>query len=174
MIQKRGLSEFGMSEPEFLISVMDRKKDWCTIVCLIGGGQEINTGEAGLVEWFDALQRSFGHWDVYYSNQITHRDYSWGQNLASKLISLGSQPKEALHLAVSVRSFRAEKLSAFVSAIIDGDLDQRAGAQFKRTIQLASQGISNGRVNGSKIRQGVLSVTDCSLLWRDQTETGRN
>ena len=127
MIQKRGLSEFGMSEPEFLISVMDRKKDWCTIVCLIGGGQEINTGEAGLVEWFDALQRNFGHWDVYYSNQITHRDYSWGQNLASKLISLGSQPKEALHLAVSVRSFRAEKLSAFVSAIIDGDLDSARG-----------------------------------------------
>ena len=127
MTRKRGLSEFGMSEPAFLISVMDRKKDWCTIVCLIGGGQEINTGEAGLVEWFDALQKCFAHWDVYYSDQITHKDYSWGQDLGSKLKSLRAQAKEALHLAVSVRSYRAEKLSAFVSAIIDGDLDSARG-----------------------------------------------
>jgi Uncharacterized conserved protein (DUF2075) len=61
MIQKRGETEFDMSEPEFLISVMNRKSDWCTIVCLIGGGQEINTGEAGLIEWFDALEKRFRH-----------------------------------------------------------------------------------------------------------------
>ena len=59
-----------MSEPEFLISLMDRKDDWCTIVCLVGGGQEINTGEAGLTEWFDALQRRFVHWDVYYPEKM--------------------------------------------------------------------------------------------------------
>ncbi len=122
MIRERGLPEFCMSEPEFLISVMDRNPDWCAIVCLVGGGQEINTGEAGLVEWFDALQKHFGHWDVYYSDQITHKDYSWGQNLRSKLVSLRSQRNDALHLAVSIRSFRAEKLSAFISAIIDGDV----------------------------------------------------
>jgi DUF2075 family protein len=121
MIQKRGLSEFDMSEPEFLISLMDRKKDWCTIVCLVGGGQEINTGEAGLVEWFDALQKRFGHWDVYHSNQITHTDYNWGQDLGTKLASLKSHERRALHLAVSVRSYRAENVSAFVSAVIDGD-----------------------------------------------------
>lgn len=127
MIQKRGVSEFGMSEPEFLIRVMDRKDDWCTIICLIGGGQEINIGEAGLIEWFDALQKHFNYWDVYYSDQITHKDYSWGQDLASKLIALTSEPKEELHLAVSVRSYRAEKLSAFVGAVIDGDVDLALG-----------------------------------------------
>ncbi len=121
MIQKRGVSEFGMSEPEFLISLMDRKKDWCTIICLIGGGQEINTGEAGLNEWFDALQRRFNHWDVYYSDHITHKDYSWGRDLASKLVALRSEQEGALHLSVSIRSYRAEKLSAFVGAIIDGE-----------------------------------------------------
>jgi len=123
MIQKRGISEFGMSEPEFLISVMDRKEDWCTIICLIGGGQEINMGEAGLIEWFDALQNRFNNWDVYCSDQITHKNYSWGQDLASKLAALRSEQKQALHLAVSVRSYRAEKLSAFVGAVIDGDVD---------------------------------------------------
>jgi hypothetical protein len=48
MAQKKGVQDFDMSEPEFLISVMDRQSDWCTIVCLIGSGQEINAGEAGL------------------------------------------------------------------------------------------------------------------------------
>ena len=59
MIQKRGQVNFAMSEPEFLISVMDRHTDWCTIICLVGGGQEINAGEAGLTEWFSALKRCF-------------------------------------------------------------------------------------------------------------------
>jgi len=121
MRQKRRLPGFAMSEPEFLISLMDRKDDWCTIVCLVGGGQEINTGEAGLTEWFDALQRRFVHWDVYYPDQITHRDYSWGQDLQSKLVGLRTETKKELHLAVSIRSYRAEKVSAFVDAVISGD-----------------------------------------------------
>ncbi len=127
MVQKRGASDFDMSEPEFLISLMDRKKDWCTIICLIGGGQEINTGEAGLVEWFDALRKRFPHWVVYHSGQLTNRNYNWGQDLAAKLSSLNTAKKEALHLAVSIRSYRAEKLSDFVGSIIEGDA-QRAKA----------------------------------------------
>ena len=123
MKQKRGIPEFGMSEPEFLISVMNRKQDWCTIICLIGGGQKINTGEAGLAAWFDALQKCFKHWDVYYSDQITHKNYSWDQDLATKLDIPGFQRKEELHLAVSVRSYRAGGLSAFVHALIDGDAE---------------------------------------------------
>jgi hypothetical protein len=122
MIQKRGETEFNMSEPEFLISVMDRKNDWCTIICLIGGGQEINTGEAGLTEWFEALEKHFNHWVVYYPDQIAHKDYNWGQNFSSRLTSLQSSRKESLHLSVSIRSYRAEKLSAFVDAIIDGEI----------------------------------------------------
>jgi len=127
METKKGVANFDMSEPEFLISVMDRKEDWCTIVCLIGGGQEINTGEAGLVEWFNALQKSFSHWDVYYSDQITHKDYHWGQDLLPKLNSLKSEIRKDLHLAVSVRSYRAEKLSAFIGAIIDGNTNSAQG-----------------------------------------------
>lgn len=48
-----------MSEPELLIEYMDRHKDWAVIVCLVGGGQDINTGEAGIQEWFESLKRSF-------------------------------------------------------------------------------------------------------------------
>ena len=124
MVQKRGAVSFDMSEPEFLISLMDRKEDWCTIICLIGGGQEINTGEAGLIEWFHALQRSFKHWDIYHSGQLSNKNYNLGENLEDKIQSLNAKEKLGLHLAVSIRSFRAEKLSDFVGAIIDGDHEQ--------------------------------------------------
>ena len=65
MLTKKGIKDFDYSEPEFLISTMDRHKEWAVIICLVGGGQEINTGEAGLPEWFDSLRRQFLDWDVY-------------------------------------------------------------------------------------------------------------
>ena len=69
---KKGQNDFDMSEPEFLISVMDRHDSWCTIICLIGGGQEINTGEAGLEEWIVSLKTTFSDWDIYYSGAIVN------------------------------------------------------------------------------------------------------
>lgn len=123
MRQKRGRPDFSMSEPEFLISVMNRKDDWACIVCLIGGGQEINTGEGGLTEWFDALQKSFPDWYVYCSPHVSEKVYSLGRDLSERLVSLGARQYEALHLSVSIRSYRAEKLSAFVGTLIDGDAE---------------------------------------------------
>lgn len=124
MIQKRGQAAFDMSEPEFLISLMDRRKDWCTVICLIGGGQEINTGEAGLIEWLNALQARFQHWDVYHSGQLSNKSYNWGEDLGLKLKGLNATKNEDLHLGVSIRSYRAEKLSEFIGAIIDGDAER--------------------------------------------------
>jgi hypothetical protein len=121
MAQKRGVADFAMSEPEFLISVMDRHQDWCVIVCLVGGGQEINAGEAGLTEWFSALSKRFPGWRVYTSPALAHRDYHWGQNLAELLSGNAVTVQPELHLAVSIRSFRAEKLSQFVGDVIAGD-----------------------------------------------------
>lgn len=122
MQQKRGQADFGMSEPEFLVSVMDRHTDWCTIVCLIGGGQEINMGEAGLSEWLRAFQEQFQAWHIYYSRRIqTDRNYLPDSTAITALHALNAKPLDALHLAVSVRSFRAEKLAAFVQAVLDAN-----------------------------------------------------
>jgi hypothetical protein len=125
MARRKGnaVPNFDQSEPEFLISVMDRHADWCTIVCLIGGGQEIHAGEAGLTEWFAALKKRFGHWKIYHSPQLTHRDYHWGQDLSVMLAGLQHEALADLHLAVAVRSFRAERLSEFVGALIAGEID---------------------------------------------------
>ena len=99
-----------MSEPEFLLSVMDRHDDWCAIICLVGGGQEINTGEAGIEEWLRALQRSFPHWRVHVPETLEH---------SCTIQNEVSAP--ALHLATSIRSFRAERPSDFVGHVIAGD-----------------------------------------------------
>lgn len=121
MKQKKGIQNFDKSEPQFLIEVMDRHTDWCVIICLIGGGQEINTGEAGVIEWLDALQQYFPEWQIYYSEKILEdRVYLPDQVQKQNLIKTGNKELE-LHLAVSVRSFRSERIAELIQAILDGD-----------------------------------------------------
>lgn len=93
------------------------------VVCLIGGGQEINAGEAGLTEWFSALQSRFTDWKVFTSRQLAHPDYHWGQDLPAMLSNLDVTVCEHLHLAVSIRSFRAEKLSEFIGAVVAREVE---------------------------------------------------
>jgi len=121
MQKKKGISDFGMSEPEFLISIMDRHQDWAVIVCLVGGGQEINTGEAGLLEWFSALKKQYSHWHVYLSSEISDIEYTRGSNLNNLLDGIKHESVSALHLKTSIRSFRSENVSKFVKAILDCD-----------------------------------------------------
>ena len=121
MKQKKNRPDFEMSEPEFLISCIDRHPDWGVIVCLVGGGQEINTGEAGISEWISALNRSFGDWHIHVSNRLTDSEYAAGKVLQH----IGQRPNvffnENLHLSVSMRSFRAENVSLLVKQILDVD-----------------------------------------------------
>lgn len=123
MKTRRGHENFDMSEPAFLISVMDRHADWCSVVCLIGGGQEINTGEAGLAEWLSALQKRFPEWEVHASTLLEDRHYTIDAAAADMLKAPHVQRHADLHLSVSMRSFRAERVSAFVSQVLDGDSD---------------------------------------------------
>lgn len=119
MIQKRQQKSFNQSEPEFLISVMDRHENWCVIVALIGGGQEINTGEAGLQGWIDALSKNYPNWDVHYSDKLTQLEYA-GSDINFENVKC-SYPQASLHLATAMRSFRAEKLSHMIHYLIHND-----------------------------------------------------
>jgi hypothetical protein len=130
MQRKRGQTDFDVSEPEFLISVMDRHPDWCTVVCLVGGGQEINTGEAGISEWISALETRFPTWEVHISPRIALPEYGSPHEVERFLASPRVCSNEHLHLAVSMRSFRAEALSTFVGHILDDD-PEAASATYK-------------------------------------------
>ena len=129
MSQKRGQSDFNQSEPEFLIEVMNRHQNWCVIVCLIGEGQEINTGEAGLVAWMQALQSSYPDWQVHYSNLIVNQDNYLQDAAIKNWLSTTGVEQNHLHLATSVRSFRSEKVSAWVHALLD--MDEQAKSLWK-------------------------------------------
>lgn len=124
MRQKKGLADFDFSEPEFLISCLDRHKDWAVVICLVGGGQEINTGEAGISEWLKAIDTKFSDWDIFISPNLENDEYA-----ASETIHILNNKKKInynsdLHLAVSMRSFRAENLSLFVKQLLNLDFEK--------------------------------------------------
>jgi hypothetical protein len=119
--RKKGVNDFPMSEGEFLIWSLDQRQDWAVIVCLVGGGQEINTGEAGIGEWVRAMNETFPDWKVYISNQLTEKEYAEGQVEEMLKEHKNVVFSDDLHLAVSMRSFRAESLSRMVHYLLDCD-----------------------------------------------------
>jgi hypothetical protein len=119
MRQRKSTPDFNRSESEFLVSCLDRHEDWAVIVCLVGGGQEIYAGEAGISEWIESLERSFPDWHIYISSRLTDSEYGAGRVLEK----LSSRPnvvkKDELHLSVSMRSFRAENVSLLIKQLLD-------------------------------------------------------
>jgi len=124
MKRKKGHAGFAQSEPEFLISYLDRHNSWAVVVCLVGGGQEIHTGEAGIGAWLEAVRCAFPNWRTYVSPDLSGSEYA-----ATAFIDAldGVVPLErdaTLHPSTSMRSFRSEKVSAFVTALLDCDGDR--------------------------------------------------
>lgn len=115
---KLKVPNFPMSEASFLIWSLDQREDWATIVCLVGGGQEINTGEAGITEWIKSLNEIFTHWKIYISPKLTEAEYAEGK--VNELLQHNKNVTYStdLHLGVSLRSYRAEKLSSMVHSLL--------------------------------------------------------
>ncbi|WDF55454.1 DUF2075 domain-containing protein [Mucilaginibacter sp. KACC 22063] len=123
------------SEPEMMFEIMNRHNDWSVIVALVGGGQEINTGEAGLPEWGRVLEEKFSDWKAYISPELKIGNHSTGN-----LTLFESAPTKVevienshLHLTVSIRSYKAEKLSEWVSFLLEGK-SEKASEIFKKDL----------------------------------------
>lgn len=111
------------AEAEIMLDVMDRHRDWAVVVALIGGGQEINRGEAGLEEWGRAIQRRFSHWDVIVSPELAEgQDGNGGRLFHQRPTNIAIREEPSLHLDVNLRSYRAEALSQFVAAVLNLDV----------------------------------------------------
>ena len=139
MLRRKKRPGFSQSEPEFLISYMDRHKDWAVIVCLVGGGQEINTGEAGIEAWLTAVLKSFPEWRMFISSRLTDSEYAAGKALEMVRGQARTHFDDCLHLAVSMRSFRAENVSAFVKSLLDCEREgaRRAFSQISERYPIA-------------------------------------
>lgn len=175
MRRKKKRPGFSQSEPEFLISTMDRHADWAVVVCLVGGGQEINTGEAGIDAWIQAVNRRFPHWHMHVSSRLTDSEYAAGQALGAVRGRHNTHFDDCLHLAVSMRSFRAENVSAFVKSVLDCEhghartvltqLVQRYPIALTRNLQRAKRWIRH-RARGTE-RFGMVASSRAQRLKPD-------
>ena len=123
MRRKRGQQNFSQSEPEFLLNYMDRRKDWAVVICLVGGGQEIYDGEARIGGWLDAVAEHFTDWDVYISPSLADSEYVAESAIARVSTVAAVNREDDLHLKTSMRSFRAENVSAFVRETLDLEVE---------------------------------------------------
>ena len=165
-----------MSEPELLIEYMDRHKDWAVIVCLVGGGQDINTGEAGIQEWFDSLRRSFPDWKVFISNKITDKEYVGNASYNSLIAGLDCTIVEELHLSISLRSFRSEKVANFVHHLLDNEKEKAKTIYneikqvypicMTRDLNIAKDWIKH-RTQGKNSRYGLIASSQAKRLRAD-------
>lgn len=166
---KLKVPNFPMSEAAFLIWSLDQREDWATIICLVGGGQEINTGEAGISEWISALNEKFPHWNIYISPKLTEPEYAEGKMNELLEGNPNVTYAESLHLGVSLRSYRAEKLSAFVHALLSfddsaaqlyGEIKDKYPIVLTRDMEKAKQWLHE-KVRGTE-RTGVLVTKEAA------------
>lgn len=172
MKRKKSKPNFKHSEPEFLISCLDRHDDWAVVVCLVGGGQEINTGEAGISEWINSVHNSFKDWDVYISSRLTDSEYAAGEALKILEGRHNVRYNDALHLAVSMRSFRAELVSLLIKQLLDLNLEEAKSTLSKvnskypivitRDLQKAKQWLKS-QARGSE-RYGIVVSSQAERL----------
>lgn len=175
MRRKRNRPDFALSESELLISGMDRHTDWAVIVCLVGGGQDINTGESGIHSWLDAIETRFPDWDVHSSPRLSDSEYGATAALERLRLRPSAYLDDALHLDVSLRSFRAESVSAYVGSLIEchlpaaceelRQLQQRYPIAITRDLQQAKQWVLN-RARGTE-RFGVIASSKAQRLKPD-------
>jgi hypothetical protein len=127
--QNRKKNGLDISEPETMLSIMDRHKDWAVLVALVGGGQEIHNGEAGLSEWGRTLREKFPKWKVAVSPKVLEHDASTSGHrlfMDGNPGSLAIQKEPSLHLEVNLRAFRARKFAEWVDAALAGDATKAA------------------------------------------------
>lgn len=172
MQRKKGQKDFDFSEPEFLISYMDRRDDWAAIICLVGGGQEINRGEAGISAWLDAVREKFSDWEVYLSDSLTDKEYAAGNAIAHLEGVSKVRYDSDLHLKTSIRSFRSESVSNFVKALLDietklaqkhlGELHKKFPIYITRNLDAAKSWIK--RQTGGTERSGIVASSGAQRL----------
>lgn len=171
MSRKKKRADVTDSEPELLLRYVDRHQDWAVVVCLVGGGQEIHTGEAGIAAWLEAAHRSFPHWEMHISPKLTDSEYAASQTIERVNEGGRVQFDDSLHLAVSMRSFRAEHVSAFVKALLDCERERAMEALQKlrryplvvtRNLDAAKQWI-RAHARGSE-RYGLIASSKAQRL----------
>jgi Uncharacterized conserved protein (DUF2075) len=115
----------GYSEPALMLAILDRQP-WAVLVALVGGGQEINRGEAGLAEWGRALKERFSHWSIATSPQALSGAYGAGARLFpdGRQIGIDMTVEPDLHLDTPTRQFRGKTIARWSEALLRGNAEE--------------------------------------------------
>jgi hypothetical protein len=152
------------SEPEMLLNIMERHQDWGIVIALVGGGQEINDGEAGLEEWGRAIAKSQRNWVIYASPEVLQGGASTaGHRLFDDSTDgKGVITNDNLHLRTSNRSIRAEKLATWVNCVLDGRPEEAYALDVTSRFPIfLSRDLQQTR---SRLRQEMLGKTRYGLI----------
>jgi len=106
--------------------MMERCPEWCVVIALVGGGQEIYDGEAGLAEWGRALARHRTAWAAWVPSEALEGGTGMArQRLFNETNGEGLTVirQDALHLAISKRSLRAERYAEWVNLVVTAQAD---------------------------------------------------
>ncbi len=122
------------SEPEMLLKIMERHSDWAMVIALVGGGQEINDGEAGLEEWGRALSGCEKEWIIYASPEVLEGGASTAGHRLFDGTEGGKEVRTStsLHLRTSNRSLRSEQLATWVNFVLDGNAEGAASLEINQ------------------------------------------
>ncbi len=132
------------SEPELIMQIMDRHDDWAVIIGLVGGGQEIHDGEAGLAEWGRAIADAGRRWQVEVCPRMVTGTLTGG---GSSLFpdkppaSVALRTANELHLPVPMRTFRADTVASWVNCV----LSERPNEAAREMMRLGDYPISLSR-----------------------------
>jgi Uncharacterized conserved protein (DUF2075) len=163
-----------LSEPGLVLDIMARPADWSVVVALVGGGQEIHDGEAGLEEWGRALESCGKPWTVVVSPEVI----AGGESVAGHRLFPEAVPpnvrlleNRAMHLSVSVRAPRAQRLAEWVNSVLraDSDAARRAKSTMHGFRVLLTRDLSRARAwlreaSTGESRSGLLASSGALRL----------
>jgi hypothetical protein len=170
------------SEPETILRIMDQHEDWAVIIALVGGGQEINRGEAGLAEWGRALQ-NFLKWQIFASPEVLAGGSAvagfrlFDPECAANIDMRRIQQNDNLHLNVATRSIRAKQISQWVNAVLEGkEMEARDSASAMEAKPLLCRNLSDlrtwlHRARRGSTRSGLVVSSSASRMRADGVET---
>ena len=169
--KKLGLS-IDMSEPEYFLKTMGRRKDWTVLVCLVGLGQDIYDGEIGVNEWFRAAIQSSDGWDLYYSPELFSQIEDSISDKRMILDCPHAHQTDNLHLSTAIRSFKCERQSDFIDMLLANkpqeakkiyeEIKDQFPIYVTRDFDLAKQA-TRKKIRGSQ-RSGVVACSSAQRL----------
>lgn len=130
------------SEPGILLWDMNQL-DWGVFICLVGGGQEIHNGEAGICEWLYTLTcqnpniGNYDQWEIHIAKDLKGPQYNQKDTRGKSIFDYYDELRDRitedgrLHLKKGQRTTRSGEVAPFIDKLIEGKATANMYNSFK-------------------------------------------